>query len=63
VCAIDIKNLEIGQKILIGQGLSEIPPNPPLIKGGWGDFWQDRGEKKKSYPLVSFAHLGITPEN
>jgi hypothetical protein len=29
---------EIWQKILICQPVSEIPPNPPLIKGGQGGF-------------------------
>jgi len=32
------KNLEIGQEILSGQSISEIPPNPPFIKGGEGGF-------------------------
>jgi hypothetical protein len=26
-----MKNLEIGPEILVGQPLSEIPPNPPLL--------------------------------
>jgi len=45
-----LKNLEIGQEIVFGRTVSEIPPNPPLKKGGRsetrlyeGDFWQGRG--------------------
>jgi len=38
-----LKNLEIGQEILFGRTVSEITPNPPLKKGGRGDFWQGRG--------------------
>ena len=25
---------------------AEIPPNPPLEKGGWGDFWEVFSEGK-----------------
>jgi len=38
-----MKNLENGQEIVFGRIVSEIPPNPPLKKGGRGDFWQGRG--------------------
>jgi hypothetical protein len=31
---VKMKNLEIGHEILFVQPLSEIPPNPPLLKGG-----------------------------
>jgi hypothetical protein len=40
-----MKNLEICQDILFGQSIAEIPPNPPLTKGGRGDFWQGSGGK------------------
>jgi len=31
-----MKNLENGQEIMFGPAVSEIPPNPPLEKGGEG---------------------------
>jgi hypothetical protein len=40
---VKMKNFEIGHEILLLQPLSEIPPNPPLLKGGRGDFWQGSG--------------------
>ena len=43
---IDTKNLETWQETLIGQPVSEIPPNPPLRKGGRGDFWKARAHGK-----------------
>jgi len=46
----NMENLEFCQETLMGQPVSEIPPNPPLEKGGRsetrlyeGDFWQGRG--------------------
>jgi hypothetical protein len=33
-----MKNLENGEEIMFGRALSEIPPNPPLKKGGQGGF-------------------------
>jgi len=45
---------------VFGQILSEIPPNPPLKKGGRsetrlyeGDFWPGPGFKEKSWLLVA----------
>jgi hypothetical protein len=32
------KNLESYQEIVFGRTVSEIPPNPPFIKGGEGGF-------------------------
>jgi hypothetical protein len=43
---VKMKNLEIGHEILFVQPLSEIPPNPPLLKGGRGDFWLGRGPRE-----------------
>jgi hypothetical protein len=47
-----MKNLEIWQEIPIGQPVSEIPPNPPLEKGGRGDFWQAIGPKENAIPSL-----------
>jgi hypothetical protein len=38
-----MKNLENWQEIVFCLTASEIPPNPPLKKGGRGDFWQGSG--------------------
>ena len=43
-----MENLENCQEIVFGLTISEIPPNPPFLKGGRGDFWQDRGPR--GYP-------------
>ena len=43
---------EIWPKILICQPVSEIPPNPPLIKGGRGDFWQACGWRQNPLSLL-----------
>jgi hypothetical protein len=42
-----MKNLKMGQEILNGRRISEIPL-PPFDKGGQGDFWQARGSKENS---------------
>jgi len=42
-----MKNLENGQEIVFRPTVSEIPPNPPLKKGGRGDFWQGRAPREK----------------
>jgi hypothetical protein len=54
-----MKNLEICQEILFGRPLSEIPPNPPFIKGGRGDFWDDGFSEVK--PLGVASILGFYP--
>jgi hypothetical protein len=33
-----MKNPENGEEIVFGRTFSEIPPNPPLKKGGQGGF-------------------------
>jgi hypothetical protein len=48
-----MKNLENGEEIMFGRALSEIPPNPPLKKGGRGDFWPEPWSKGKSWFLVA----------
>jgi hypothetical protein len=48
-----MKNLENGEEIMFGRALSEIPPNPPLKKGGRGDFWPEPWSKGKSWLLVA----------
>ena len=40
-----MENLENCQEIVLGLTISEIPPNPPFLKGGRGDFWQGRGPR------------------
>jgi hypothetical protein len=60
---VKVKNLEIWEEILFGQTASEIPRNPPLIKGGRGDFWQGRGPPWKNLAAgCGSANLGIDPE-
>jgi hypothetical protein len=34
----NMENLEFCQETLMGQPVSEIPPNPPFRKGGQGGF-------------------------
>jgi len=43
-----MKNLENGQEIVFRRTVSEIPPNPPLKKGGRGDFWQGRAPRENA---------------
>jgi hypothetical protein len=42
---VKMENLENCQEIVLGLTISEIPPNPPFLKGGRGDFWQGRGPR------------------
>jgi hypothetical protein len=58
-----MKEPEVGQKILFGQPLAEIPPNPPLKKGGRGDFWQARGTRDNPRYRCGSVNPGIVPEN
>jgi len=48
-----MKNLENVEEIVLGWTLSEIPPNPPLKKGGRGDFWPGPWSKGKARLLVA----------
>jgi hypothetical protein len=48
-----MKHLEIWQKILFGQRLSEILGQPPFEKGGRGGFLAGPWYKGKSYLLVT----------
>jgi hypothetical protein len=49
-----MKNLENSEVIMFGRPLSEIPPNPPLKKGGRGDFWPEPWSEGKSwFPVAS----------
>jgi hypothetical protein len=48
-----MKNLENGEGIMFGRTFSEIPPNPPLKKGGRGDFGPGPWSKGKSWFLVA----------
>jgi len=52
-----MKNLENGEEIVFGRTLSEIPPNPPLKKGGRGDFWPGPWSQGKSWLLVAFLPI------
>jgi len=49
---VKMKNFEIGHEILFVQPLSEIPPNPPLLKGGQGGFLAGQWSQRKTSLLV-----------
>jgi hypothetical protein len=51
--AFKMENLENGQKILFGQPLPEIPPQPPFNKGGQGGFLAGQWCKEKSWLVVA----------
>jgi len=52
-----MKNFEICQEILFGRSLSEIPPNPPLIKGGEGGFLAGQGFQEKASTLLAILPI------
>ncbi len=41
----------------------EIPPNPPLGKGGGGDFWKFCADRNRVSLISNSFELSMAPEN
>jgi hypothetical protein len=59
----DLRDLDL-RPILPSEkkGHQNPPPNPPLIKGGRGDFWQGRGSGEILAAGCGYANLRIIPQ-